>query len=192
VLIFIQMASETKKQLNRIERKLDALEDIEEKLEDVVKKEDKEIMEIEKEEHEIERTLFKLGDYTIKRSHLLELARGTAGAFLGVGLGQALGGSISLAKSLPWLNVIGILIFIFVLVGLLIYKNDQSFIKGERAEPFEYIFKKISVLYLISICVELFGLFLFNNFPGWNALLVKALLVGSYPAMSSAAAFSII
>ncbi|HET9850178.1 MAG TPA: hypothetical protein VFP35_00930 [Candidatus Saccharimonadales bacterium] len=154
--------------------------------------EDKEIEEIEKEEKEIERTLFKLGDFTIKRSHLLELTRGTAGAFLGVGLGQALGGSLKLAKNLPWENVIGILIFIFILVGLLIYKNDKSFIKGNRAEPVEYVLKKITVLYSISLCVEVLGLVLFNDFPGWNTLLVKALLVGSYPAMSSAAAFSII
>ena len=185
------MASIRNKQLNRIERKLDTLESIEEKLEDVVKKEDKEIHEIQKEEAQIERTLVKLGDFTIKRSHLLELARGTAGAFLGVGLGQALGGSVLLADKLPWPNVFGILIFIFLLVGLLIYKNDKSFIDGTHIKPGRYILSKIGALYAISLSVELIGLILFNNFPGWNILLVKALLVGSYPAMSSAAAFSI-
>lgn len=185
------MANQTKRQLNRIERKLDTLEGIEEKLEDVVKKEDKEIMEIEKEEGQIERTLLKLGDFTIKRSHLLELARGTAGAFLGVGLGQALGGSVLLANKLPWPNVFGILIFIFLLVSLLIYKNDESFMEGAHVHPRRYILSKISALYAISLTVELIGLILFNNFPGLNILLVKALLVGSYPAMSSAAAFSL-
>jgi hypothetical protein len=185
------IVAETKKQLNRIERKLDSLENIEEKLEIVVKKEDKQINEIEKEEEKIERTLVKLGDFTIKRSHVLELARGTAGAFLGVGLGQALGGSLTLAQKLPWLNVFGILIFIFLLVGLLIYKNDRSFIDTSRVHPMRYLLVKISTLYAISLLVELVGLILFRNFPGWNILLVKALLVGSYPAMSSAAAFSL-
>lgn len=186
------MNTKIEAKLDHIDNKLTSLNRIEQQLEEVVVKEDKEIEEIEKEEKEIQRTLFKLGDFTIKRSHLLELARGTAGAFLGVGLGQALGSSVTLAQNLRWINVIGILFFIFILVGLLIYKNDQGFIKGSHKEPFEYVFKKITVLYAISICVELFGLALFNNFPGWNPLLVKALLVGSYPAMSSAAAFSII
>jgi hypothetical protein len=185
------MANKTERQLNRIEDKIARLEDIEEKLEDVIKKEDKEIREIEKEEKQIERTLVKLGDFTIKRSHLLEVARGTAGAFLGVGLGQALGGHIALAKALPWPNVFGILLFIFLLVGLLIYKNDQGYIKGAHKKPVKYVFNKIMLLYVISLVVELFGLVLFNSFPGWNLLLVKALLVGSYPAMSAAAAFSL-
>jgi hypothetical protein len=185
------MTTKTERQLNRMEDKLKALESIEEKLEDVVKKEDKEIAEIQKEEHQIERTLVKLGDFTIKRSHLLELARGTAGAFLGVGLGQALGGSVELAQKLPWPNVFGILLFIFLLVGLLIYKNDQAFIKGARIKPLGYISSKIISLYAICLVVELIGLILFNNFPGWDILLAKALLVGSFPAMSSAAAFSI-
>jgi uncharacterized membrane protein len=178
--------------LNRIDRKLNSLSEIEEKLEKVVKQEDKEIAEIEKEEQAIERNLLKLGNFTIKRSHVLELARGTAGAFLGVGLGQALGSSVTLAQKLPWPNIFGILFFVFILVGLLIYKNDKSFIQGEHKDPLNYIITKISTLYAISIAVELVGLILFNNFPGWNMLLVKALLVGSYPAMSSAAAFSII
>lgn len=185
------MTTKTQRQLNRIEDKLSALTGIEEKLEDVVKKEDKEIIEIEEEERQIERTLVKLGDFTIKRSHLLELARGTAGAFLGVGLGQALGGNVSLAKTLPWPNVLGILLFIFILVGLLIYKNDQGFIKGSHQGPLRYVTGKIAMLYAVSLLVELFGLALFNNFPGWDILLIKALLVGSYPAMSSAAAFSL-
>lgn len=185
------MPAETKKQLNRIERKLDRLEGIEEKLEDVIGKEDKEIAEIEEEERQIERTLIKLGDFTIKRSHILELARGTAGAFLGVGLGQALGGNVVLAKTLPWPNVFGILLFIFLLVSLLIYKNDQGYIKGARLKPTRYVMGKIAMLYTVSLVVELFGLVLFNTFPGWDILLVKALLVGSYPAMSSAAAFSL-
>jgi hypothetical protein len=156
--------------LDRIDRRLSSLSNIEEKLERVVKQEDKEIEEIEKEERAIERNLLKLGNFTIKRSHLLELARGTAGAFLGVGLGQALGSN----------------------VALLIYKNDKGFIQDTRKDPLNYILGKISTLYAISLAVELIGLVLFNNFPGWNTLLVKALLVGSYPAMSSAAAFSII
>lgn len=186
------MVNKIETKLNTIDKKLDALEGIEEKLESVVKQEDKEIEEIEKEEVDIERTLVKLGNFTIKRSHVLELARGTAGAFLGVGLGQALGVSLTLANKLHWINIVGILFFVFMLVSLLIYKNDKSFIEGSQQHAFAYITKKIAALYLIAFSVEFIGLLLFNNFPGWNSVLVKALFVGSFPAMSSAAAFSII
>ncbi|MGA3150606.1 MAG: hypothetical protein ABSD10_03285 [Candidatus Saccharimonadales bacterium] len=183
--------SQTDIRLDRIDRKLGALGGIERDLERIVQKEDKELVKVEKQEAYIEKTMVKLGNYTIKRSHLMELARGTAGAFLGVGLGQALGLSVNLAKRLPWINIIGILLFVFLLVGLLIYKNDKTFIHEAKTSTFSYIISKVVVLYSISLTVLLMGLVLFNDFPGWNLLLVKALLVGSYPAMSSAAAFSL-
>lgn len=185
------MDQHVEKKLDKIDRKLSSLSNIEEKIEQVVEKEDKQLVEIKKEEDLIERNLVKLGTFTIKRSHLMELARGTAGAFLGVGLGQALGLSVNLAAKLPWINIFGILIFVFFLVGLLIYKNDKTFIAESKKQPLMYIFNKVMVLYAISLVVLFFGLLLFDSFPGWNVLLVKALLVGSYPAMSSAAAFSI-
>jgi len=180
------------KKLNRIESKLESLGGIEEDIEKIAKREDKELNKIEKEETNIEKTLLRIGNFTLKRSKILELARGVAGAFLGVGLGQALGVSLNLAKKIPWPNAIGLLVFIFVLAGLLIYKNDKTLIQGSQKHPLRYISDKIGVLYGISLVVELIGLILFNNFPGWNGLLVKALVVGSFPAMSSAAAFTIL
>lgn len=186
------MTDKVIKKLDNIDRKLGHLSTIEDKLESVVEKEDKEIVEIENEEDQIEKALVKLGAFTIKRSHLLELARGTAGAFLGVGLGQVLINSVNLAKKLHWLNIAGILVFVFLLVGVLVYKNDKTIMSGSKKHPLRYIGEKIIFLYAISLAVELVGLFLFNNFPGWNSLLVKSLLAGSFAAMSSAAAFSII
>lgn len=180
------------KKLNRIENKLETLGDIETDVDKLVAREDKELQKIEKEEAAIERNLLKIGSFTVKRSRVLELARGVAGAFLGVGLGQALGISVTLAKKIAWPNAIGLLFFIFLLAGVLIYKNDKTLIAGSQKHPVRYVADRIGVLYGISILVELIGLVLFNNFPGWNSLLVKALVVGSFPAMSSAAAFSII
>lgn len=178
-------------ELNRIDNKLSALGRIDKNLQKIVDKEDKEIAKVEKEESFIEKKLVKLGNYTIKRSHIMELARGTAGAFLGVGLGTALGLSETLARKLHWINIIGILLFVFVLVSLLIYKNDKSFIQNTSAGVMKYIGTKVIMLYSISLVVLLSSLVLFNDFPGWNLLLVKALLIGSYPAMAAAAAFSL-
>ena len=183
--------NQTNIELNRIDRKLGALSGIDKKLERLVAKEDHELAKVEKEETYIEKKLVKIGNYTLKRSHLMELARGTAGAFLGVGLGTALGLSESLAKRLHWINIIGILMFVFLLVSLLIYKNDKSFILNAKTNLVKYIASKVIILYSISLIVLLAVLILFNEFPGWNLLLVKALLVGSYPAMASAAAFSL-
>jgi hypothetical protein len=183
--------NKTTAELYRIDRKLSALSGIEKNLERLVAKEDNELAKVQKEEKYIEKSLFSLGNYTIKRSHVMELARGTAGAFLGVGLGTALGLSETLAKRLPWVNIIGILAFVFLLVSLLIYKNDKSYIHGAKKNMVKYISYKVIVLYSISLIVLLAGLILFNDFSGWNLLLVKALLVGSYPAMASAAAFSL-
>lgn len=183
-------------QLNEISTKLDTLESVEAKLERLLDKEEGQVQkiekkeeDIEKEEEAIERSLLKIGNFTIKRSHIMELSRGVAGAFVGVGLGQALGGSVSLAQKLPFINAIGILVFVLVMVSILIYKYDKPYIKGNVAK---YIIGKITFLYLIAVTVQLLGLALFNDFPGWNHILVEALIVGSYPAMSAAVAFTLV
>lgn len=176
--------------LSDISEKLDKVEKIEEHLSKLVGKEEKQIKKMEKEEEKVDKELLTIGSLSIKRSHVLELARGAAGAFLGVGLGQALGNSVTLANKLPWLNIIGILFFIILITGLLIYKNDKDVIK--KKNPFAYILGKITYLYIISLLVQLLGLVLFNNFPGVNEILYKALIIGSYTAMSSAVAFTLI
>ena len=176
--------------LREIDHKLGRVEDIEEHLSRIITKEDDEVKRIESEEQRIEQEVLSIGKLTIKRSHILELARGTAGAFLGVGLGQSLGNSVLLAEKLPWLNIFGILFFIIVITGLLIYKNDKEVIN--KRHPVRYIGGKIAYLYLISLVVQLLGLILFNNFPGVNVTLYKALVIGSYTAMSSAVAFTLI
>lgn len=175
-----------------LDKKLDRVRKIEQHLDKLVDKEESAVEKIEVEERKIERTLVSIGNFTVKRSHLLELARGAAGAFLGVGLGQALGGSVSLAQNLPWINIFGILFFILILVSLLIYRNDKDQIVSDRQNIFGYVSKKLVALYLISLAVQLLGLILFNNFPGWNEILLKALVIGSYSAMSSAVAFTLI
>ncbi len=185
--------------LDQINRKLGALERIEDRLEKVVDREQGELKRIEKEEAllekdeaRIERRVVAIGNFTVKRSHLLELARGVAGAFLGVGLGQALGGAVTLAERLHWLNIIGILVFVIVVVSVLVYRNDKQMIADNHLNPIRYVVRTVAVLYVTSLSVQLLALGLFNNFPGWNILLVKALIVGSFPAMSSAAAFTIL
>lgn len=178
--------------INSIDQKLTRLDRIEDQIEKVVEKEEVELKKVEGEEARIEQSLVKLGNFTIKRSHFLEITRGTAGAFLGVGLGQALGLSVKLAPRLAWINILGILFFVFVVVGALIYRNDKEFIASSKDRTFTYILKKVSLLYSISLVVVFISLILFGDFPGWNSTLVKALLIGSYPSMSSAAAFTLL
>ncbi len=177
-------------ELKTISSKLRSIEKLEKRLVGMERREEKKENDIEREEEKIEKELLAIGSVTIKRSHVLELARGAAGAFLGVGLGQSLGNSVTLAAKLPWINILGILFFIIVITGLLIYKNDKDVIK--KINPFRYIAGRIAYLYFISLCVQLLGLILFNNYPGQGELLYKALIIGSYTAMSSAVAFTLI
>lgn len=184
------MADSISTKLDSIDGKLDKVEQIEEHLSKLVDKEEEQVKKMEHEEEKIDTELLTIGSLTIKRSHVLEFARGAAGAFLGVGLGQALGNSVTLANKLPWINIFGILFFIILVTGLLIYKNDKDVIN--KKNPFGYIFSKILYLYIISLLVQLLGLVLFNNFPGVDVTLYKALIIGSYTAMSSAVAFTLI
>jgi len=149
----------------------------------------KEENKIEKEQQIIEKELFRMGRFTFKRKHFLELIRGTAGAFLGVGLGMNLLNTKNLASNLPWLNVFGILVFILTISALLIYKNEKDFIKKEGKRV---IFKKLTFLYVIALIVELVALWLFGGIPASSVLLLKMLIIGSYSAMAGAVSFSII
>lgn len=144
---------------------------------------------IEKEEKTIEKKLTSMKKYFFKRGYLMELIRGTAGAFLGVGLGYKLVRIPGVTEGLSWLNVFGILAFVLVISGLLIYKHEKTYI-AKIGKIF--ILRRLSELYAISIVVEVLGIALFGIWPGWNLLLIKTLIVGSYAAMSGAVSFTIL
>lgn len=174
--------------LSRIERKLDRISSKESSIGKEEKKIEKNEEKIEKEELKTENVLLRIRNFEFKRKHLLEIVRGTAGAFLGVGLGKSILGLDALAKSLAWLNIFGILAFVIILSALLIYKSEKAYIAKEGKKV---IFRKLLTLYVLSLVVEVIALFLFGGLPGSAALLVKTVIIGSYPAMAGAVSFSI-
>jgi hypothetical protein len=167
--------------LQKIEKEIQELK----KIEKVAIREEKKI---EEEEQKIEKAIFTLGNLTFKRKHILELIRGTAGAFLGVGLGMNLLNLKNLATNLPWINVLGILAFILTMSALLIYKNEKDFIKKEGKS---IIIKRLCALYAIALAVELLALWLFGGIPESKELLIKMIIIGSYAATAGAVTFSI-
>ncbi|MAG60788.1 hypothetical protein CL619_03300 [archaeon] len=186
-----QLDSELKKVLGveeHIEDELKSLKKLEKKVDKEERINLKKQQEIKKEEKRIESQLFQFGKFTFKRKHMLELIRGTAGAFLGVGLGKSLLSYETLATELPWTNILGILVFIFIVSGLLIYKTEYDFIKKEGMS---IVYRKLLTLYLISVIIEFFALWLFGGITGYNAELVKLMILGSYAAMAGAVTFTI-
>ncbi len=176
------------RKVNRIEKELKGVEKVEKKVVAEERKIEKKEEQIRKEEARIERALFQIGKFTFKRKHLLELIRGTAGAFLGVGLGKSLLGLRSLADTLPWWNVIGILLFILIVSILLIYKSEHDYIQKEGSA---IVWKKLVMLYSIALVVEFFALWLFGGIPGSAEALTKMMIIGSYSAMAGAVSFHI-
>ena len=174
--------------LDKINKKVSKIQREEEKIEKKEEKLNSKINKISKEEEHIEKTLIKVGKINIKRKHVYELVRASAGAFLGVGLGRGLLGLDSLAKNLSWLNVIGILIFILAISTLLIYKDQKTNIK-ERGN--KIILKRLTFIYAISLLIEGISVILFNVQYDSIANLLKILIVGSYTAMASAVTFSL-
>ncbi len=144
---------------------------------------------IAQEEQKIERVLVKVGDFTFKRRHLLEGIRGTAGAFLGVGLGRGLLNMEEIAQALPWWKIIGLLIFILALSTLLLYKNMR---KEVESKGWRVVWVRLVSLYTIAIVVELFALWLFGGMPSSIETLVKILVIGSYAAMAGAVSLLVI
>ncbi len=118
-----------KSKTDRVEQELREIKKTEDKLlkqeQRIEKKENK----ILNEEQKIEKVLFRIGSFEFKRKHLLELIKGVAGAFLGVGLGRSILNLDSLVEKLQWWNIIGILIFIIGISWLLIYKNERQYVQ---------------------------------------------------------------
>jgi hypothetical protein len=201
--------SRISEKLDRLEEKVDVIrkgqeeteEDVEDTLEaeEKVEKEvhviDKEIHKVENEMHKmeegiekVEESVLNIGKFTMGREHFMELARGTAGAFLGVGIGMSIKDIPELAAGLGWNNILGIFAFIMVVGAILIYKNEKQWIEKEGKF---FVVKRLVVLFIICICVEALALYIFNTMPLEMNLILKTLIVGSYPAMSGAITFTI-
>jgi hypothetical protein len=183
-----QKRSLNSRKLDLIENKIDRIEKEEKLIEKEEKLVEKKLDEISKEEHNLEKVLIKIGNLSFRKKHFLELVRASAGAFLGVALGRGLIGLDSLAKNLAWNNIVGILIFILMISGLLLYKTERDKItsKGIRI-----IFPRLMFIYFVSLVIEVLSIFLFNiSYDSFETLL-KMIIVGSYAAMASAITFSI-
>ena len=177
------------KEIKKLNKKLNLISSEEGRIEKVEKKIEKEEREIKSKEIKMEQVLFQMGKFAFKRRHFLEVIRGVAGAFLGVGLGKILLNQEMLANALSWVNIIGIIIFILFISGLLIYKNEKEYVK---TKGYGLIVRRLLFLYFVCILVELVSLWLFNAIPGNFAILVKVLIIGSYAAMASAVSFTVI
>ena len=119
------------KRLDSIDAKMRRIEKEERKIEQEEKRVERKLDKISKEEKNIEKIVLKIGRLSVRKKHLLELIRASAGAFLGVGIGRGLIGLDSIAKTLAWTNVIGILIFILGISALLIYKDQKEDLKSK-------------------------------------------------------------
>ncbi|MBI2145775.1 DUF2391 family protein [Candidatus Woesearchaeota archaeon] len=177
------------KKLSAIETQISSLKKTEQKILQEEQKVEQKEQEIKAEEQKIEKVLFKLGEWEFKRKHLLELIKGVAGSFLGVGLGTTLLNKEIIAAKLSWWNVSGILLFIFAISWLLIYKNEKQYVKKEGLAV---VWRKLILLYGISLVIEFLALWLFASLPPEMATLVKVLVIGSYAAMAGAVSFSLI
>ncbi len=182
--------------LNKIDSKLNKLEKVEEKIEQEERALNREEKVIEKKENQIqtdekkiEKALFQIGKFTFKRAHLMVLIKGTAGSFLGVGLGRSLLNMEELANKLPWWNIMGILFFILIISGLLIYKSEKELIKQKGLKV---VWVRLAALYIMALIVEAIALWLFMSVPANSLILIKVLVIGSYAAMAGAVSFSLV
>jgi uncharacterized membrane protein len=193
--------SEMNEKLDRLETKIDKLrksqkdtgDDVEESLEAAEETEkdvdgiSRKINEMDDSLDKIEENMIRVGRFSISR-HFTEIARGTAGAFIGVSLGMSLRWMPILAESLEWANLIAIMIFILSLSAVLLFKTEKDQIKKEGNF---FVAKRITQLYVISLIVVILAFTAFNMLPSDPWMLFKSVIVGTYPAMSGAITFSI-
>ncbi len=194
--------SSISEKLDRLEGKIDKIrrlqedteEDVEESLE-AAEETEKDVQGIERDVDKIEKNLdvveenvLKLSKFTIGKRHFTELARGTAGAFIGVSVGMGLRWMPIFAENMEWIHVVAVLGFIFGLGAMLLFKTEKDWVKKEGNI---FVIKRLVQLYVISLVVVLIALVLFNMIPDDPYMLIKTIIVGSYPAMSGAITFTI-
>ena len=75
-----------------------------------------------------------------------------------------------------------------LLGGILIYKQDKEWIVKEGKM---IVVSRIVSLFLISVAVVVIAMLIFDMLPSDPEMLVKTLIVGSYPAMAGAITFTI-
>jgi hypothetical protein len=181
--------------LERLERKVDLLrreqketERDAEKSAEAARATERDVKDIEKDIDRIESSMVRIGKFSVGREHFMELARGAAGAFMGVGVGLGIRWIPDMARALEWSNAIGILAFIMAIGSILIYKNERNWI--EKQGSF-FVAKRLMHLLVISVSVEIIALTLFNVMPSDPEVAAKTLIVGLFPAMSGAITFTI-
>ena len=178
-----------KMKVSKVEQELRQIRNTEDKLLQQEKRIEQKENKILAEEQKIEKVLFRIGNFEFKRKHLLELIKGVAGAFLGVGIGRSILNLDTLAEKLQWWNIVGILVFIIGISWLLIYKNERQHV---QKHGLRVVWKKLVFLYLVSLLIEFIALWLFASLPNDIATLIKVLVIGSYAAMAGAVSFSLI
>ncbi|MBI2971342.1 MAG: hypothetical protein HYY37_02920 [Candidatus Aenigmarchaeota archaeon] len=179
------------KTLQEIEKKEEAIEKIEERIEQLEEKDQETLEKIEQKEEaieqieeRIEKAIVGLGNFTLKKSYLLETTRALAGAALGVSVGMGLRIIPEIAENLPWVNIAGILMFIVFVAIVLIYRTERVTGRG-------HVLGKLFEIVFISLMVEITALSLFNILPPDAESVVKVLVVGLFPTMSGAITFRI-
>ncbi len=176
------------KQLSSINAKLKKIQKEESRIEYEEKQVERKLDKIAKEEKSIEKIVLKFGKISVRKKHLLELIRASAGAFLGVGIGRGLIGLDNVAKNLSWINALAILFFILGISALLIYKDERENIKSKGTAV---LFQRLFFIYFVSVLIEIISIFLFAVQFDSTATLVKIIIAGSYTAMASAITFSL-
>lgn len=174
--------------LDAIEHSIRKIAREETRIEKEEKTVEKKIDAVAKEEQHIEHIVLKFWNIDIRKRHLLELLRASAGAFLGVGIGRGLIGLDSVARGLDWLNILGILFFVLGISALLIYKDQRERVKKEG---YGVLFQRLFFIYTVSVIIEFVSLILFKVPYESAEGLLKILIVGSYTAMASAITFSL-
>lgn len=189
----------TKKRENT--RLLKSVKKDEKKLLKIAKKLEKDEKRIVKEEKNIEKLerkivkdekaiLLAIGKLKIKKEHLFDFIKIVAGSLLGASLGKKFIDS-ELAVELPWLNVIGILLLIFAISYLLVYKAERKTLAHKRHKQI-YILTRILYIWIVATMVgSLSALLFMTEYPG-KEIFIKSLLINLYPAVAGAIGFSLI
>ena len=161
--------------------------------------EEKHIVEEEKKIKKLEKRIIReeskilsvLKMFRLEKKHLFDFIKIAAGALLGTSFGIGLFSKKELATNLPWINVAGIFVLAFVIAALLVYKVERKNVAKGRGILL-YVIKRVIYIWIIATAISTLASFLFLTETLPPEVLIKSLLIGSYPAVAGAIGFNFI
>jgi len=177
-----------KRELKKIEKEEKVLEGLvrtnKAELDQILRKE----KEIEKEETDTQKILFQIWRISVRKYHVHQVTKGFLGSFFGIVVSNFLFDFPKIID-IPWLNLIGVTLFLVVTSVAVLYNQEKRFIR--KLGSF-HLLRELIILYISAFVGIFFTLLFFNILPFTAEAFAKHIFIFLVPAIVGALTLTVL